>query len=160
GATSYNVYRATTSNGQGATPYRTGVTGPGFTDTGVTAGTTYFYRVSAVNTAGESARSSEVSATPTAPSLPAPPANPNASAGPNLVALEWAASAGATSYNVYLGTASGGEGSTPYRTGIPGTSFSDTGLTAGTTYFYQVTAVNGVGESARSAEVSATPLAA
>src|SRR5262249_36269273 len=64
GATSYNVKRATTSGG----PYATvaTVTGATFTNTGLANGTTYFFVVSAVNANGESANSSEVSATPLA----------------------------------------------------------------------------------------------
>ena len=62
GATSYNVKRATTSGG----PYSqvANVTTTSDTDTGLTNGTTYYYVVSAVNAAGESANSSQVSATP------------------------------------------------------------------------------------------------
>jgi hypothetical protein len=90
---------------------------------------------------------------------PAAPTGLQATAGDGQVALTWAASAGATSYNVYRATTAGGEGATPYRTGLTATSFTDTGLTNGTTYYYQVTAVNAAGESARSAEVSATPQA-
>ena len=73
------------------------------------------------------------------------------------VALTWTASSRATSYNIYRATSSGGEGTTPYRTDITTTSFTDTGLTNGTTYYYQVSAVNTVGESSMSGEISATP---
>lgn len=65
GATSYNVKRSTTSGG----PYTT-VTSPAGTsqtDTALTNGTAYYYVVSAVNAAGESANSSQASATPSAP---------------------------------------------------------------------------------------------
>jgi hypothetical protein len=66
GATSYTVLRATTSGG----PYSTivsGVTVPSYTDTTVTNGTTYYYVVTATNSAGTSGNSPEDSATPQSP---------------------------------------------------------------------------------------------
>jgi hypothetical protein len=65
GATSYNVQRSTTSGG----PYTQigAPTATNYTDTGLTNGTTYYYVVSAVNSAGVSANSTEASATPVAP---------------------------------------------------------------------------------------------
>ena len=87
---------------------------------------------------------------------PTAPTGVSAAAGNTQVSLTWAAPAGAVTYNIYRSTTSGSEGSTPYRTGITTTSFTDTGLTNGTTYYYQVTAVNLAGESPKSSEVSAT----
>ena len=77
--------------------------------------------------------------------------------GNGQVALSWAAAARATSYNVKRSTTSGG----PYTTvGTPtATTFTNTGLTNGTTYFFVVSAVNAVGQSANSAQVSAAPQA-
>jgi fibronectin type 3 domain-containing protein len=156
GATSYHVKRATVSGG----PY-TQIAAPAsasFTDTGLTNSTKYFYVVSAVDSAGESANSSEVNATPAAPvTIPAVPANLMAAAGNAQVALSWNASAGATSYHVKRATVSGG----PYtQVAAPASSsFTDTGLTNGTKYFYVVSAVNSAGESANSSEVNATPAA-
>ena len=49
----------------------------------------------------------------------------------------------------------------PYTTiaaGVPGTNYSDSGVSAGTTYYYVVSAVNGAGESTNSAPASATTL--
>jgi hypothetical protein len=65
-ATSYNVKRGTAHGG----PYTTvnSPTGTSYTDIGLTDGTQYYYVVSAVNAGGESANSTEVSATPTASS--------------------------------------------------------------------------------------------
>src|SRR5580704_7187425 len=94
-------------------------------------------------------------------SSPAPPPTPAglvATVGNGSVALTWTASAGATSYSIYRGTASGGEGTTPVAT-TTSNSFTDTGLTNGTTYYYKVTASNSAGTSALSSEVSATPAA-
>ncbi len=155
-ATSYNVKRATTTGG----PYTkiSSPTSPSFTDTGLTNGTTYFYVVSAVNSAGESANSSEVSAKPTAPAqAPATPTGLMATAANAQVSLAWTASAGATSYNVKRSTTTGG----PYTkiSSPTATNFTDTNLTNGTTYFYVVSAVNATGESANSAQASATPVA-
>jgi hypothetical protein len=85
----------------------------------------------------------------------AAPSGLTASAGQDQVTLSWNTAAGATSYNVYRGTASGGE--TLLTTGVTGTTYTDTGLTAGTTYYYQVSAVSGANESPLAAEKSATP---
>jgi hypothetical protein len=338
---SYNIYRSTTAGGEGTTPYRTGITTTGFSDTGLLANTTYYYRVSAVNSAGEGALSSEVNATTAVAgsvvqvglpynqvglradssmfndassldgvgfslsgnllgssqtwngnnfaigpmgvndvvrggtgvtvSLPAGqygtlqmlalctngnqpnqmftvtytdgttqpftismsdwhtpqgytgesnaiampyrnagngtrntstfciygyslalnsaktvqsltlPANASVkliaadlvAAGPVVIPpaptalgasavgtqinLGWTAPNGPVStYNIYRGTSAGGEGMTPYRTGITTTSFSDTGLTPGNTYYYKVSAVNSAGEGALSNEANAT----
>ena len=69
GATSYNVKRATVSGGPYAT-IASDVTTTGYTDTGLSNGTAYYYAVSAVYAGGESLNSAEVSATPG--SLPSP----------------------------------------------------------------------------------------
>lgn len=91
---------------------------------------------------------------------PAAPTNLGAVPGSGQVSLSWTASSGATSYNLYRGTAAGAESSTPVATGISATSYTDTGLANGTTYYYQVTALNGVGPSGPSKEAFATPSAA
>jgi pectate lyase/fibronectin type 3 domain-containing protein len=154
GATSYNVKRATVSGG----PYTTiaSPTTNSYINTGLTNGTTYYYVVSAVNAVGESSNSAQVSATPSC-SLAAVPTGLTATAGNAQVSLSWAASSGATSYNVKRATVSGG----PYTTiaSPTTTSYINTGLVNGTTYYYVVSAVNACGESSSSAQVSATPSA-
>lgn len=95
---------------------------------------------------------------------------PHAAAGPHSVALSWtqavvgpgncpsgSGSTAITSNSVYRGTTSGGEGTTPYATiPNPAITFTDSTVTPGATYFYQVTATNCGGESGRSTEVNAT----
>jgi hypothetical protein len=90
-------------------------------------------------------------------SAPAAPTGLAATAGNAQVSLSWTASAGATSYNVYRGTSAGGESPTPVQSGITGATYTDTGLTNGTAYYYKVAAVNGSGTSGLSNEASATP---
>jgi fibronectin type 3 domain-containing protein len=155
-ATSYKVRRATTTGG----PYSNVAmpTGTSFTDTAVTNGTKYFYVVAASNSAGTSANSVEVSATPAAlMNAPGVPSGLAATVGNAQVALNWNASNGATSYAVGRSTATGG----PYTriATAGGTSYTDGGLTNGTKYFYVVAASNAAGTSANSAEIGATPVA-
>lgn len=88
------------------------------------------------------------------------PANVSATASDGQVNLTWTDVAGATSYNVYRALASGAEGGTPYKTGLASAMFADTGLVNGTTYYYQVSAVNGSAESALSGETAAKPAGA
>jgi fibronectin type 3 domain-containing protein len=156
GASSYNVKRSTTSGGP-YTTIATGVTSTSFTNTGLTNGTTFFFVVSAVNSAGESGNSNQASATPQL-SLPPAPTGLTAIPGNAQVSLSWNASSGATSYNVKRSTTSGGPYTT-IATGVTSTSFTNTGLTNGTTFFFVVSAVNSAGESGNSNQASATPQA-
>jgi fibronectin type 3 domain-containing protein len=153
GADSYNVYRGTVS---GQEQLLVNVATASFSDPNLPAdGTTYYYTVTAVNANGESAQSSEVSATPVAaPGAPAAPVGPTATPSDSTVSLSWSAVAGADSYNVYRSTASGQE---QWVANVTTNSFVDTGLTNGTTYFYTVTAGTGNLESGFSTEVSAAP---
>jgi hypothetical protein len=94
--------------------------------------------------------------------LPPPPAPTNlkTTAGNAQVTLAWTASAGANSYDVFRGTAAGGESSTPVASGITTTSFTNTGLTDGTEYYFTVAAVSSNGTSTMSNEASAKPAGA
>jgi Fibronectin type III domain len=89
---------------------------------------------------------------------PATPAGDELLAGSDSsITLSWPASPGATGYHVYRGTTAGGEGSTPIAT-TTNTTFKDANLSSTPVYFYQITAVNSAGESARTPEdASKTP---
>jgi len=87
---------------------------------------------------------------------PGTPSNLTALGGDGLIKLSWSAVASATSYRVKRSTTSGG----PYATvasNLKTSQFTDGGLVNGTTYYYVVSAANFLGESADSAEASATP---
>ena len=80
-----------------------------------------------------------------------------ATGGNGQVILSWTAGSGATSYNLYRAAQSGSESSiAPVVTGITGTSYTNTSLSSGTTYYYQVVAVNSSGSSGFSPEAHAT----
>jgi len=122
---------------------------------------TYYYQVSAVNSVEEGPRSNEVSATPSSgPFVPAAPASLQAASGNAQVALVWQAPASdggssITNYKAYRGTASGSLSLLATLGNV--LTYADTGVTNGATYYYQVAAVNAIGEGPRSNEVSATP---
>jgi len=150
GATSYDVYRGFTNGNE--TLYSGGVTATSFRDTNLQPGTDYWYKVTASNSAGQSASSNEIiTYTPNNP--PAAPSNLHGAYSSGGNNLSWTASSTANvTYNVYRGWVPGSE--SLYRTGISGTSFRDTqGLQPGTDYWYKVTAVNSAGASGASNDV-------
>lgn len=87
-------------------------------------------------------------------SAPLGPTGLTAATGNAQATLNWNASSGATSYNVKRSLQRGGPYTT-VATGVTGTSYQDSGLANGTTYYYVVSAVNAGGEGANSGQVSA-----
>lgn len=161
----YTVERAVhTGSTVGAfTDLQTGLTGLTHTDTAAVNGTTYSYRVVAVN-ATSTATSNTLSATPQAPlAAPGAPNLTNAVAGNNQVALTWTppTTGGAVAtYTVERATHTGSTvgAFTDVQTGLTGLTHTDTTAVNGTTYSYRIVAVNATG-SATSNVRSATPQA-
>lgn len=151
GAAAYDVKQSLDSGGPYATIGSTG--GTSYTNGPLTNGLTYYFVVCAVNTNGESADSTEASATPEVP-LPATPTGLAATASGSQIQLSWNAVAGAAKYNLKRALASGGPYSIIAEPNRPG--WSDWMVTHNAAYFYVVSAVNGGGQSADSPEVSVT----
>jgi subtilisin family serine protease len=157
--TGYAVYRGTSPGGEGGVPLTTVSSATtSFDDTSAVPGTAYYYKVGADNSVGETL-SNEASATAIAQTAPAAPVV-TATAGNTIVHLTWPlpndGGSPLTHFVVARGTSSGTE-TTLTTLGAGATSFDDSPLTNGTTYYYKVTAQNSVGSTA-SSEVSATPL--
>jgi len=159
--TGYRVYQGTSKKPVAS------VTGTGTTVKNLTNGTAYSFKVTAVNKAGEGPASGAASATPTAKvTKPGLPNGLTASPGNGKVTLSWKApgsdgGTGISGYEIYRGTSPGGESGTPVNASlVAGTSFTVTGLTNGTRYYFTVAAVNkAMLQGAKSGEASATPAA-
>ena len=138
GATSYKVYRATSQNGTYSLLGT--VTATSYTNTGAKAGVTYYYKVKAVNSAGESAFSNVVSGKTTVTTL-----TMGHSATSGKPQLTWKAVSGAASYKVYRATSKNGAYSVINTT--KALTYTNVGAALGTTYYYKVEALNAAGKS-------------
>jgi hypothetical protein len=155
GATSYRVERSPDGSAGWETASTVGQGATSVTDGGLSAGTTYFYRVIAIGSDLESAPSDTVSAT-TAVDVPSSPTGVTATAdGQDRIDLTWNDVGGETGYVIERSTDSGATWVTIATTGQDVTATSDTGLASGTTYWYRVVASNGAGDSPASEVVSA-----
>ena len=142
-------------------------TGTTFSNTGLTASTTYRYRVLATDAAGNlSAYSTIATATTASGADTTPPTAPSGltatATGSSSVSLSWTASTdnvGVTGYRVERCT--GASCGTFAQVASPtGTTFGDTGLAGSTSYSYRVRAIDAAGNlSAYSAVASATTTA-
>ena len=138
GATSYKVYRATSQNGTYSLLGT--VTATSYTNTGAKAGVTYYYKVKAVNSAGESAYSNVVSGKTTVMTL-----TMGHSASSGKPQLTWKAVSGAASYKVYRSTSKNGAYTVINTT--KALTYTNVGAALGTTYYYKVEALNASGKS-------------
>ena len=128
-----------------------------FDDAGLTNGLAYQYLVRAANEHGVGALSAPATVTPVGP--PGAPSIEEIAAGRGEVRLRWAPPSDSgglaiTGYAVYRRTAGGN--ATLLAT-LPGQlEFTDTGLAFDQAYYYQVSAINSIGEGLRSAVSGAT----
>jgi fibronectin type 3 domain-containing protein len=161
-ATSYNVYYGTSPGVTTTSGMKIAIVSSPYVHTGLPAATSFYYIVTAVNSAGESAPSIEASAStasaPPVPTVPGAPTGVSAIGGTKQATISWSAVSGAASYTIYWSTNPGV--TTANGTKITGaiSPAVQIGLSDNTTYYYIVTAVNGVGESAPSVQVAATTL--
>ena len=170
---SYSVYGSAIS---GFTPspsnmVASGVTATTYTSAGLNAATTYYYKVEAVDAEGSSAASAQASAETQAASCSAVPSAPTGvtatATSSSSIGLSWSAvtppvNCSISFYSVYGSTTSGFTPSSAnlIASGVTSTSYSETGLSASTTYYYIVEAVDVDGSSSPSAQESATTQAA
>jgi hypothetical protein len=127
-----------------------GVTGTGvatYSDSALTPNTTYSYEVEATNNAGNSAFSNV--ATALTPIPPATPTNAQAtSITQTTISLSWTNNANnATGYNILRKTTTGANFALIASLPASATTYTDTGLTPGTSYDYHIQAYNVAGYS-------------
>ncbi len=158
--TGFKIERKT---GTGGTWSQVATVGAGTTtcqNTGLSASTTYFYRVRSYGTSGNSAYSNEAGATTPAPP-PTPPAAPSGlsatAASSSRIDLSWSDnSSNETGFKVERKTGSGGTYAQIASVAAGVTAYQDSGLAASTTYYYRVRAYNTAGNSSYSNEANAT----
>ncbi len=160
---SYAVYRSTTS-GSGFALLAHGLTRSDYSDGTARAGTAYYYCVAAVDAAGHlSPLSAQAWATiPVSNLAPAVPSGLSGTAATNSISLNWNdnSESDLAGYLVYRSTTSG-TGFAPLAENLTQSSYADTSIQAGTTYYYIVFAFDTSGNtSPASAQVTATVPAA
>jgi hypothetical protein len=133
GAATFSVYRGTSAGGEAATPIATGLISPSYTDSALVYGTTYYYKVTATDTGGESAKSNEASAFAAGPTATGLNVSPSpAAVGQTVTLTATVTSAGGTPTAGLVQFYDG----TTLLAGIPvnssGVSFYQTTFSAGT----------------------------
>jgi fibronectin type 3 domain-containing protein len=145
GATNYVVYRATAKGGP-YTQLTSAATSSGYTNTGLKSGTTYYYKIKAyVKINGTTVYGKETAVVSARPIPSAPGAMKAVKASSTSIKLTWGAVSGATKYEVYRATASGGKYTLVNTT--TGKSFTNKSLSKGKTYYYKVCATRMEGKT-------------
>lgn len=138
GATGYKVSRATSSTGSyTALPATANLY---YTNTGLTTGKTYYYKVVAYKAVSGVNVNSKASAVVSAKPVPAAPTCSLATITSTSVKIGWTTVSGATSYQIYRSTSKEGTYAPVYTAASTLKSYVNTGLTTGATYYYKVRA--------------------
>ena len=138
GAVKYEVYRSTRQN-SGYSLLGT-TTSTSYVNTGASTGTTYYYRVKAVNRNGMASGYSNIVSGKAKAAAPAAPSVTAGNSSTGKPRLTWKAVSGAVSYRIYR-SESRGTGYSLLGT-TSSTSYVNTGAAVGKTYYYRVKAVN------------------
>ncbi|MFZ4707468.1 MAG: fibronectin type III domain-containing protein, partial [Bacteroidales bacterium] len=121
-----------------------------YSNTGLNSSTTYYYKVQAANSVGNSVWSNVANTTTAVAGPPAAPANLVAKAtGCNSVLLTWVDNSNnETSFDLRRSTSLSGTYTTIATLPANAITYTNTGLTKGRKYYYKVRAVNSAGNSA------------
>ncbi|MBN2417054.1 fibronectin type III domain-containing protein [bacterium] len=154
--TGFKIERKTGAGGTWSQITTVGANETSYNNTGLSAGVTYYYRVRAYNGSGDSGYSNEANATTYA--APAAPGGLSATAvSTSQINLNWNDnSSNEDGFKIERKTGAGGTWSQIATVGSNATSYNNTGLASGTTYYYRVKAYNGIGDSGFSNEANAT----
>ena len=150
-AASYNVQLATDQLFTNIIFNNTGIISTSCQVTGLSSGTTYYWRVQAVNEFGTGnwpdppPRQFTTCSIPAVPTLSSP--TNGATNIPTTPTLSWNSSTGATSYRLQVSTQSNFSTTWKDQSGITGTSYQVSGLNYTTVYYWRVNATNGCGTS-------------
>ncbi len=136
GAAKYEVYRSGTKNGTYSKMLTT--TNCTYTNTGASAGYTYYYKVKALDSAGKEIITSDIVSRTCDCAAPVVTSGNNATTG--QVTLKWSAVTGADKYEIYRATSRNGEYVRMHTT--TSTSYTNTSSKANNTYYYKVRALS------------------
>jgi serine protease len=153
--TSFRIERKTGADGAFAAIATRETNSTGYVDGALESGTTFFYRVCAINAAGRSSWSNQASAS--TPGIPGAPTGLTASAtGATTIEIVWSDISGNdTGFQIQRKEGALGTYSTIATTAPDATFYADSALSSGRIYYYQVRATGVAGDSAWCSEAFA-----
>ena len=143
GAAGYQLYRSTSSTGTYTRVYSGA--DPAYTNTGLTAGRAYYYKVRAYASVAGTTVYGLFSGVKAGVPLAAPAISSAAAAGSTSIKVSWGSASAASGYQLYRSTSSTGTYAKVYSG--TATSYTNTGLTTGRAYYYKVRAYKVIGST-------------
>ncbi|MDN4609536.1 pectinesterase family protein [Arthrobacter burdickii] len=159
--TGYQVTRSTTATGTYAPLTETPLTDSTYTDTTATPGTAFFYKVTAIDAAGNTSPAASTEGTRTVTkdtTAPALPGGLTATGTDDSVTLDWAdnTETDLTGYQITRSTTATGTYAPLTETPLTDSTYTDTTATPGTAFFYKVTAIDAAGNTSPAASTEGT----